>query len=98
MTDVDFTMLRTDVTEIKEALLGNALKGKLGVLHHHNQMYADLYGIAAHGEKSDSSVHNSILSRMSQVEDNQKKLVWMGAGIGAGAATVWAVILKFIGK
>ena len=98
MTEHDFENLKRSVDNIEEALLGNALKGKLGVLHHHNQMYEFLTGIQADGTSTKETVENCILSRVSRVEDNQRKLIWMGAGVGAGAATAWAAILKFIGK
>jgi hypothetical protein len=98
MTDTDFDNLKKSVDNIEEALLGNALTGKLGVLHHHNQMYAFVTGIQADGTSTHDTIKNSMLARISKVEDNQKKIIWMGAGISAGAATAWTIILKFVGK
>ena len=98
MTDNEFLDLKKSVDNIEEALLGNALKGKLGVLHHHNQMYAFITGVQSDGKSTKETVENSLLARVSRVEDNQRRLVWMGAGGGACAATAWAAILKFLGK
>lgn len=79
-----------DLKEIKAVLCGDAVKGRLGIIHHHNQMYADLYGEDFHGIKTKESVKNCLITRMSSIEDSHKKQRWMIAG----ATATGAVFLK----
>ena len=79
-----------DLKEIKDMLCGDAINGRLGMLHHHNQMYEDLYGEDFHGHKSDESVKNCVLTRISKVEDTQKKQKWIFRGITFTLAALWA--------
>jgi hypothetical protein len=87
-----------DVHEMKEALLGNAIKGKLGLIHHHNQVYEDMYGINSEGKTTMESIQNCMVTRMSGVEDSQKKVIWWGGGMIAGGTAIWAAIWKLTQK
>ena len=89
------------LTAIHEVLLGDPTRGRLGLIHHHNQVMIDLYGIDPNGEEIDSK-KNTILLRLSSVEDRQKKAIWVITGLIAaftiaksGCVVAWE---KLIGK
>lgn len=69
-----------DVGEIKAALLGDALTGKLGLMNNHDKIMLDMYGIDPTGAEVRSK-KNTLLKRLSSVEDFQKKFIWVVGGI-----------------
>ena len=89
------------IDQIHEVLLGNAIKGKLGLIHHHDQMYEDLYGVRPDGTEPRSK-KNTILARISKIEDKQNKASWIAVGIITCYASIKiglaALAEKFVGK
>lgn len=92
-------MLR-EQAEMKSALCGDALTGKIGYLGQTHKMMEDLYGLDSHGEPIESK-KNTLLLRMSDVEDRNKKVKWIiGGALGLyllarfGVAALWDKMMK----
>jgi len=69
--------LKEEVRKLAAILGGVPLDGKPGLLIEHLKLLVDIYG-----------KENGVLTRISGLEDDKKKVIWIaiGAGIGAGAS------------
>ena len=85
------------ISDIHELLLGDPTEGKLGLIHHHNRMFEDLYGVGSDGKEIESK-KNTVLIRLSAVEDNQKKVMWLFGGVLAACAAIKLGIATLITK
>lgn len=97
----EFVSLARSVEEIRTALLGNAMEGRKGIIHFHDKMAEDLYGVGSDGEPIEGK-SNTLMSRMSNMEDRQKKAWWVFSGIvlaiTAAKVGISAIIDKIFGK
>lgn len=64
------------LTKIEHALGGDGLQGKGGAMHHLERVMIDVYG-------TENNRTDSFMSRMSRVEDVQKRQKWTLAGFSA---------------
>lgn len=91
----EFIKLSESVEEIRAALLGDAMNGRRGIIHYHDQMAEDLYGVDSHGKPIEGK-HNTVLLRLSEVEDKQKKAIWIFSGIAVAIVSAKAGISAFL--
>lgn len=75
-----FQELADDVKAIKAALIGDPLTGRVGIVPQHNRMMEDVYGLDSHGVEMESK-KNTLLLRVSELEDGRKKAKWVFSGI-----------------
>jgi hypothetical protein len=73
------------IDEIYEVLMGDPIKGIPGLFHRHNRIVEDLYGIGMDGKEIEGK-KNTISLRISNLENNQKKVIWTITGV-CGAFT-----------
>jgi hypothetical protein len=101
LSDAQAIILLKDVKEMREAMLGNPLTGKKGFVTIVGQVNEDLYGINLSGQEI-ASKKNTLLTRVSKVEDNQSKIAWILTGmLGLFIAIkvgLTAVIMKIFDK
>lgn len=76
----EFVSLARDVKEIRSALLGDAFTGRKGIIHFHDLLTQDVYGVGSDGRPIEGK-SNTLLSRISALEDNQKKAIWIFSGL-----------------
>lgn len=84
-----FVKLSESVEQIRSALLGNDMEGRKGIIHFHDLMREDLYGLGSDG-KAIEGKKNTLLLRVSDLEDGRKKAKWL-----FGGALVAALAAKF---
>lgn len=84
-----FQNLVDDVKVIKDALVGDPLTGRVGIVPQHNQMMEDVYGKDPHGVEIESK-KNTLLLRVSDLEDKHKMIKWVVTG-----AIALALMIKF---
>lgn len=75
-----FQNLVDDVKVIKDALVGDPLTGRVGIVPQHNQMMEDVYGKNPHGNEIESK-KNTLLLRVSKLEDKHKMIKWVVTGM-----------------
>jgi len=93
----EFLRLARDVAEIKSALIGDPMKGKNGFIHQHNQLVEDFYGLDSNGNPIEGKT-NTFASRVSNLEDKQKKVLWVFTGIVSLALAIKFGIATVLGK
>jgi len=93
----EFVALNRKVDEIHEALIGDPFRGKIGIVNRQNLMMQDLYGLSPDGSPIDGK-ENTVLKRLSGVEDNQKKAVWIFSGIMVAVVAAKAGISALLEK
>lgn len=76
----DLKTAKADIKAIKDAMVGDELSGRVGIVPWHNRMKEDLYGVDTHGNEIESK-KNTLLLRVSDIEDTQKKAKWWFSGI-----------------
>jgi len=79
------------------ALLGDALEGKNGIIHYHNQMVEDNYGIGPDGKPIEGK-RNTVLNRISQLEGNQSMIKWVITGVVGFGIAMKVGLIELIGK
>lgn len=80
----EFIKLSESVEEIRKALLGDDFGGRKGIIHYHDLMVEDLYAIDSNG-KSIEGKKNTLLLRVSDLEDGRKKAKYVFGGFLAAA-------------
>lgn len=80
ISDEQAKNLCKDVKEMRDAMFGDASTGKKGFFTIVGQMNEDLYGINISGQEI-TAKKNTLLSRVSKVEDNQSKITWVIMGM-----------------
>lgn len=96
--DPAFITLTKSVNRIEAALLGDAMQGRKGIIHFHDQMAEDLYGVGPDGKPIEGK-SNTLLNRMSDMEDKQKKAIWIFGTIIAIITAIkvgWAALVEKI--
>jgi hypothetical protein len=92
----EFIALVESVKRIEQALLGDGFTGRKGIIHYHDQTIEDLYGIDSDG-KPIKGKSNTVLNRISDLEDNQKKVFWIFGGVLAALTAIklgWTTIVE----
>lgn len=79
-TQPEFVALNQKVNEIHDALIGDPMKGRSGIVSRQNAILLDLYGIGPDGNPIEGK-ENTVLKRLSGIEDNQKKVIWIFSGL-----------------
>lgn len=74
-----FVQLSKSVEEIRSALLGDDMNGRKGIIHFHDLMREDLYGLGTDGRAIEGK-KNTLLLRVSDLEDGRKKAKWVFGG------------------
>lgn len=92
----EFTQLANNVKEIRDAMLGDPIKGNIGFMQNQHRMMEDVYGILPDGSFTEMTKKNCMLTRMSRQEDNQKKVLWIGTGVMGCFTIINVGISKFI--
>jgi hypothetical protein len=93
--DPAFIRLAKKVDDIHLAMVGDELKGIKGVVSWNNKMKEDLYGVDANGEEMESK-KNTVLIRLSDLEDSRKQIKWfivaivtIVSAVKFGIGTLW---------
>ena len=94
----EFKYLAASVEEIKCALIGDPMKGKPGFIAGHHKLMRDLYGVDENGDSVEGHEKNTILARVSNVEDKQKKVIWVFTGIVAAVTAAKIGVSAFLDK
>jgi len=93
-----FNAVAKNVSEMKDALLGNPMRGEPGIIQGHHRMMEDLYGIRADGSVDKESKKNCLLTRQSRSEDKQNKVFWIFSGIVAAITAAKIGVSALIAK
>ena len=95
---VEFEQLVKDVAVIKSMMGGNAEQGRAGYGVDHRRIMYDLYGTDINGNIIPGASKHTMLHRMSAMEDNLKKVLWVITGAIGLLALVKLGISAFLGK
>jgi hypothetical protein len=95
--DPAFIKLTESVERIELALLGDAMEGRKGIIHWNDQMKEDLYAIGPDGNPIEGK-SNTLLNRVSNMEEKQKKALWIFSGIAFAIVAVKSGITAVIDK
>jgi hypothetical protein len=82
---------------IYKCMVGDPISGVPGFLQNHNRLVGDMYGIDPDGKPIEGK-KNTIKERVSDLESNQKKVVWFVAGVVALYTAVKIGIAEFFGR
>jgi hypothetical protein len=93
----EFVALAKNVEEIRAALIGDPLEGRNGIIHYHQKMVDDLYGLDPEGRPIEGKT-NTVLMRLSSLEEKQKKALWTFTGIVGMAVAIKFGLAAVFGK
>ena len=79
-SNVEFEQLVKDMTTIKLMIQGVPELGRTGYSIDHRRIMYDLYGTDINGNLIPGAAKNTMLHRMSAMEDNLKKIMWVVTG------------------
>ena len=78
---IEVKVLISDVKVMQIIFAGDPMQGRPGVIIDHRQLMRDVYGTDTNGNVIKGHEKNTLLYRISKLEDTQKKVVWIFSGV-----------------